>query len=62
MTTDDTRYELPYAPRPCIECKFSTYDSFHYEWWCTHNPPPVGLDPQCVVHPHGTCGYWESDE
>lgn len=52
-------YDEPCRDRPCMNCKYMTYDSFHDETWCDHKPPPDGLGARLLVDKWGSCEFWE---
>ncbi len=53
-----TIYDEPDKDKPCMNCEFTRYDSFHDEKYCDHDPPPEDLNSRCIIGTWGTCGYW----
>ena len=55
-------YVNPLVYKPCCKCKYMTYDSFHDETYCSHNPTPDGLALRALIGYYGSCEYWEQSE
>ena len=52
------RYISPEVDKPCCDCEYRRYDSFHNELWCDHDPKPEGLNGRRLIDCQGTCEYW----
>jgi len=53
-------YNEPYETKPCSNCEYREYDSFHDELYCTHKPLPEGLlNNRGIIDRWGTCEYWK---
>jgi hypothetical protein len=55
----DVYYDEPNADKPCSRCTYRMHDTFLSELWCSHDPPPNGLNDRLIIGVWGSCDYWE---
>ena len=56
-------YELQSIDVCCGNCEHKSYDSFHGEQYCGHEPPPDDLPSRLIVRPDiGYCEFFSSED